>query len=203
MAVQVSAAVPVNQAPTVSAGSDGSVTQPGPLTLNGIVTDDGLDLPNGTLTISWSQTSGPGLVTFGNAAAASTTATFSQPGHLRPVARRQRRRAREQRYRGGDGERSGRQATPRQPAGLRRVRHVRSGGSRRIAVHARSLVPRTWHRTDDEHRHRRRDRRSARRQGQERVRRQQQGHELFPRDRRGPSPCRRFRGRWRVARTPG
>lgn len=76
--VQASAGVPVNQAPTVNAGPDGSVTQPGLLTLNGTVTDDGL--PSATLTISWSQTTGPGTVSFGSAASASTSASFSQPG---------------------------------------------------------------------------------------------------------------------------
>lgn len=76
--VQVGAAVVVNQAPTVNAGADVSVTQPALVTLNGTATDDGL--PNGTLTVAWSETSGPGTATFGSPASFSTSASFSQPG---------------------------------------------------------------------------------------------------------------------------
>jgi len=71
--------VPANQAPVVNAGPDLTITLPAGATLNGTVTDDGL--PAGaTLTIGWSKFSGPGTVTFGNAASASTTASFSQAG---------------------------------------------------------------------------------------------------------------------------
>src|SRR6266550_4208921 len=70
---------PSNQAPVVDAGADLSVTLPATATLNGTVTDDGL--PSGsTLTIAWSKVSGPGTVTFSNANAASTTASFAVPG---------------------------------------------------------------------------------------------------------------------------
>src|SRR5439155_12887299 len=41
-------------------------------------TDDGL--PNGTLTTTWSKFSGTGTVTFANASALTTTATFSTSG---------------------------------------------------------------------------------------------------------------------------
>lgn len=47
-------------------------------TLAGTVTDDGLPAPS--LTHQWSKVSGPGTVTFANAATASTTATFSVAG---------------------------------------------------------------------------------------------------------------------------
>jgi hypothetical protein len=55
------------------------VTQPAAATLSGTVTDDGLPAPP-ALTITWTRTSGPGTVTFANASAASTTATFSATG---------------------------------------------------------------------------------------------------------------------------
>ena len=71
---------PVNQAPTVSAGPDRSVVQPGSATLDGTVTDDGLPTPPGAVTTTWSRVSGPGTVTFANASAVDTTATFSQAG---------------------------------------------------------------------------------------------------------------------------
>jgi len=68
----------VNQAPVVNAGPDQTVTFPASATLAGTVTDDGL--PSGTLTIVWTKVSGPGTVTFGTPASASTTAAFSAPG---------------------------------------------------------------------------------------------------------------------------
>ena len=70
----------VNQAPTVSAGPDVAISQPAGASLDGTVTDDGLPNPPGTLTTTWSQVSGPGTVTFGNADAVDTTASFSATG---------------------------------------------------------------------------------------------------------------------------
>ena len=56
-----------------------TITLPAGATLAGIVNDDGL--PQGSvLTTTWSQVSGPGTVTFANAAVPGTTATFSQAG---------------------------------------------------------------------------------------------------------------------------
>lgn len=69
-----------NVAPTVSAGPDTSVTQPSSAILHGTVTDDGLPNPPGFTTASWSMVSGPGSVTFGDASASDTTASFSAPG---------------------------------------------------------------------------------------------------------------------------
>ncbi len=63
----------------VNAGPDLTVSLPNNATLNGTVTDDGLP-PGSTLTITWSKVSGPGTVTFVNASAASTTASFSAAG---------------------------------------------------------------------------------------------------------------------------
>jgi len=68
----------VNQAPSVNAGVDQSIQLPGTAALNGTVTDDGL--PTGNVTTSWTKVSGPGTVSFGNAAAVDTSASFSQAG---------------------------------------------------------------------------------------------------------------------------
>jgi hypothetical protein len=69
-----------NAAPVVSAGSDQTITLPGNASLNGTVSDDGLPDPPGTVTTTWSQISGPGTVTFGNASVVDTTASFSVEG---------------------------------------------------------------------------------------------------------------------------
>ena len=65
-------------APTVSAGPNQTINLPSSANLSGTVTDP--CLPNCTVTVNWSMASGPGTVTFGNAAALSTTATFSTAG---------------------------------------------------------------------------------------------------------------------------
>jgi hypothetical protein len=69
-----------NQAPTVSAGPDKTITLPSNVTLSGTTSDDGKPAPPGTLTRSWTRVSGPGTVTFNPPNAASTTATFSAAG---------------------------------------------------------------------------------------------------------------------------
>jgi alpha-tubulin suppressor-like RCC1 family protein len=69
---------PSNAAPVVNVGADQTITLPASATLNGTVSDDGL--PNGTLTRAWSKVSGPGTVTFANANAEDTTASFSTAG---------------------------------------------------------------------------------------------------------------------------
>jgi hypothetical protein len=69
-----------NQAPSVSAGPDQTVTLPNAASLDGTVTDDGLPNPPALVTTTWSQTSGPGTVTFANAGAVDTTASFSAAG---------------------------------------------------------------------------------------------------------------------------
>ncbi|MGY1810952.1 PKD domain-containing protein [Blastococcus sp. SYSU D00669] len=71
---------PANAAPTVSAGPDRSVVRPAAASLDGTVTDDGLPNPPAAVTTSWTKVSGPGTVTFANAAAVDTTATFDAPG---------------------------------------------------------------------------------------------------------------------------
>ena len=69
--------VTVNQAPTVNAGPDQTITLPASANLSGSVTDDGLPA---AFTVSWSKVSGPGTVTFGNPSAVTTTASFSAAG---------------------------------------------------------------------------------------------------------------------------
>jgi PKD repeat protein len=71
---------PTNQAPTANAGPDRDVTQPAAAALAGTISDDGLPNPPATLTAAWTKVSGPGTVTFANASAAATSATFSAAG---------------------------------------------------------------------------------------------------------------------------
>jgi len=69
-----------NKAPYVHAGGDQMSQLPvATVSLDGTVSDDGL--PEGaTVSTTWSKVSGPGTVTFGNAAAVDTTATFGAAG---------------------------------------------------------------------------------------------------------------------------
>ena len=68
-----------NLPPVVDAGPDQTITLPSNVaTLVGSASDDGV--PGTGLTFLWTKVSGPGTVTFANAAAASTTATFSLQG---------------------------------------------------------------------------------------------------------------------------
>lgn len=67
-----------NQAPVVNAGSNLELANVSDVAnLNGHVTDDGLPNP---LRVAWSKLDGPGTVTFTDAGAPATTATFSAPG---------------------------------------------------------------------------------------------------------------------------
>jgi hypothetical protein len=70
---------PVNNAPTADAGTDQTLSLPNTATLHGTASDDGQPAGS-TLTTTWSKVSGPGTVTFGDAAALNTTATFSESG---------------------------------------------------------------------------------------------------------------------------
>ena len=69
-----------NVPPVTRAGPDQEITLPASANLDGTVSDDGLPTPPGALTTTWSKASGPGTVTFGNANAADTTASFSEAG---------------------------------------------------------------------------------------------------------------------------
>jgi hypothetical protein len=65
-------------APTVNAGLDRSLPQPGTISLNASVND-----PSQSAAIRWKLYSGPASVTFGNPAQPNTTATFSVSGVYR------------------------------------------------------------------------------------------------------------------------
>jgi hypothetical protein len=70
----------VNQQPAVDAGSPQTISLPNSATLDGTVTDDGLPNPPGSFTTIWSKISGPGTVSFANASAVDTSASFSAAG---------------------------------------------------------------------------------------------------------------------------
>jgi hypothetical protein len=72
-------ATPQNGAPVVDAGPDQTIPIPG-ATLNGSASDDGLPNPPGALIYTWSAVTGPGTVSFADASATDTTASFSQSG---------------------------------------------------------------------------------------------------------------------------
>src|SRR5262249_6442110 len=63
----------------VSAGTDQRITLPGTASLAGTISDDGLP-PGSSVSSTWTKVSGPGTVTFANAASAQTTATFGEAG---------------------------------------------------------------------------------------------------------------------------
>jgi RHS repeat-associated protein len=71
---------PVNQPPVVTVGPDQTITYPTvTVNLTGTATDDGYPVGS-SLVIFWSKVTGPGTVTFTNAAQPNTQATFSLPG---------------------------------------------------------------------------------------------------------------------------
>ncbi len=69
-----------NERPVVDAGTDQAITLPATAPLNGTVTDDGLPSPPAAVSVTWSVVTGPGAVTFANANATSTSATFATAG---------------------------------------------------------------------------------------------------------------------------
>ncbi|UCE59758.1 MAG: hypothetical protein JSU63_20240 [Phycisphaerales bacterium] len=74
---------PVNQTPVANAGGDQQAELIGAtvaVNLNGSYWDDDLPDPPAAVTTTWSKVSGPGTVTFGDASALSTTATFNTQG---------------------------------------------------------------------------------------------------------------------------
>ncbi|MBC8433239.1 MAG: hypothetical protein H8D96_15120 [Desulfobacterales bacterium] len=71
---------PPNQAPVVGAGDDQTVGLSTQANLDGTAVDDGLPIPPGAFTTTWSKVSGPGNVTFGDASQVDTTADFSAYG---------------------------------------------------------------------------------------------------------------------------
>ena len=79
-ALQTLIGAPVNQAPTVSAGSAQTVLLPASARLSGTASDDGLPYPPGQLSYQWSVVSGPGTVNFTNATSLTASAAFSAAG---------------------------------------------------------------------------------------------------------------------------
>jgi hypothetical protein len=77
--ITVAPALPVNTAPVVSAGPDQTVTLPEAALLDGTVSDDGLPSPTALIT-TWAMEAGPGQVTFDDARAVDTRATFGAAG---------------------------------------------------------------------------------------------------------------------------
>lgn len=79
LTINVRAAGNTNLPPTVNAGPDQFVAIDESAALNGVALDDGL--PTNSLSIAWSQVSGPGTTTFAPAAnIATVSATFSAAG---------------------------------------------------------------------------------------------------------------------------
>ncbi len=68
-----------NQAPTVDAGPDRGIALGASAELQGSVVDDGQPA-GGVLRVAWSVMSGPGAVTFADAASAATQASFAAAG---------------------------------------------------------------------------------------------------------------------------
>ncbi|MBX3732946.1 MAG: lamin tail domain-containing protein [Verrucomicrobiae bacterium] len=73
-------ALPPNTPPTANAGSDITATVGDGVTLKGSFTDDGLPVPPGVPTFSWSRVSGPGDVSWSDPALPETRAQFATPG---------------------------------------------------------------------------------------------------------------------------
>ena len=78
--ITVNPAVAVNQPPIVSAGPDRALALPAFALLDGTVADDGLPIPPGVVTVSWTMVSGPGTVLFSDPSAADTAVSFSGAG---------------------------------------------------------------------------------------------------------------------------
>lgn len=72
--------VATNEAPTVNAGPNQTITLPASASLDGTVADDGLPNPPGRLTTNWTKVSGSGTVAFGSALAIDTSASFTAAG---------------------------------------------------------------------------------------------------------------------------
>jgi murein DD-endopeptidase MepM/ murein hydrolase activator NlpD len=70
----------INQPPAPNAGMDQTVILPMAANLSGSVSDEGLPNPPGAVAVNWTQVSGPGVATFADANALSTTASFSVEG---------------------------------------------------------------------------------------------------------------------------
>ncbi len=74
-----SGTLPLNRPPCVEAGPDLQTVLANGAVLNGKATDNGVPIPS-SLTVNWTQVSGPGLASFDHANAPTTTAHFSAEG---------------------------------------------------------------------------------------------------------------------------
>lgn len=70
----------VNAAPVVDAGPNQTVLLGTTVTMAGVVTDDGLPVPPGSVISIWSKLSGPGSVAFDEITSPTTDVTFSAAG---------------------------------------------------------------------------------------------------------------------------
>lgn len=70
--------ITVNDAPVVNAGTDQIADYPGPVSIVGTVSDDGV--PSTELSTAWMQVSGPGAALFEDVQAVSTSVRFTLPG---------------------------------------------------------------------------------------------------------------------------
>ena len=70
----------VNKAPAVSAGPDCTVTSPSKASLKGMVIDDGLPNPPGTVTVKWSHVYNPSTLILSSPNTLATLVTASKPG---------------------------------------------------------------------------------------------------------------------------
>lgn len=69
-----------NRGPLVTVSGANSIAQGNNLALSGSISDDNLPNPPAAVNAQWTAYSGPGTVTFGDAASAETTASFDQSG---------------------------------------------------------------------------------------------------------------------------
>ncbi len=69
-----------NDPPVVDAGVDQTIELPADVLLDASVSDDGLPIDPGVLSILWTKESGPGSVVFANENSIDTTASFSSDG---------------------------------------------------------------------------------------------------------------------------
>jgi uncharacterized protein YjiK len=78
--IELTSGPPTNTAPFVDAGPNRTVALAASASLDGTVTDDGLPNPPAAVNVTWDLSTGPGSVTFQNANAVDTQASFSQVG---------------------------------------------------------------------------------------------------------------------------
>lgn len=72
--------LPPNRAPVVYAGTNTTLYASLSTRLKGTVSDDGLPLTPGRVSVTWSKASGPGVVTFGTPNLSLTSVKFTVPG---------------------------------------------------------------------------------------------------------------------------